>query len=94
LSPAVLCLIPQERSTTTQDVWVTLHDNFDHIDVGSWHLVWVKILHMHMKDASDAAHYLSEHSTARCDLICMGASYSDEEAIFHLIEGLPETGTW
>lgn len=24
----------------------------------------------------------------------MGASYSDEEAVFHLIDGLPETGTW
>ncbi|KIN94253.1 hypothetical protein M404DRAFT_168827 [Pisolithus tinctorius Marx 270] len=47
-----------------------------------------------MKDAGDAARYLSEHSAARRDLIRMGASYSDEEAIFHLIEGLPETGTW
>ncbi|KIO14374.1 hypothetical protein M404DRAFT_121562 [Pisolithus tinctorius Marx 270] len=91
---AVLCLIPQERSTTAWDVWVALHDNFDHVDVGSWHLVWARILHMHMKDASDMAHYLLEHSTARHDLIHMGASYSDEEAIFHLIEGLLETGTW
>ncbi|KIN94250.1 hypothetical protein M404DRAFT_168822, partial [Pisolithus tinctorius Marx 270] len=94
LSPAVLRLIPQERSTTARDVWVALHDNFDHVDVGSQHLVWAKILRMCMKDASDAARYLSEHSAARRDLICMGASYSDKEGIFHLIEGLPETGTW
>ncbi|KIN92896.1 hypothetical protein M404DRAFT_36621 [Pisolithus tinctorius Marx 270] len=94
LSLAVLRLIPQERPTTARDVWIALHDNFDHVDVGSQHLVWARILHMHMKDASDAACYLSEHSAARCDLIHMGVSYSDEEAIFHLIEGLPETGTW
>ncbi|KAI6138484.1 hypothetical protein BKA82DRAFT_140655 [Pisolithus tinctorius] len=98
LSPAVLCLIPQERSTTARDIWKALHDNFcwniksfynfDHINVSSHHLVHVKILHL------DAAQYLSEHSAAQQDLIRMGASYSDEEAISHLIEGLPDTGTW
>ncbi|KIO10916.1 hypothetical protein M404DRAFT_128903 [Pisolithus tinctorius Marx 270] len=59
LSPAVLHLIPQECSTTTRDIWKALHNNFDHIDVGSHHLICVKILHLWMKDAADAVHYLS-----------------------------------
>ncbi|KIO14719.1 hypothetical protein M404DRAFT_119852 [Pisolithus tinctorius Marx 270] len=79
LSPAVLHLIPQEHSTTAHDIWKALHNNFDHID---------------MKDAADMAHYLLEHSAAQQDLICMGASYSDKEVIFHLIEGLLDAGTW
>ncbi|KAI6002408.1 hypothetical protein F5J12DRAFT_683500, partial [Pisolithus orientalis] len=91
-SPTVLFLIPQECSTTAHDVWKTLHDTFDHVDVGLHHLVHAKILHLQMKDASNATCYLSEHSAAHQDLICMRVPYTDEEAIFHLIEGLLETG--
>ena len=94
LSPAVLQLIPQERSSTACDTWKLLHSHFDHIDLGSQYLVREKILGLQMKDAKDAQRYLGEHDTLRRDLIRMGVSYSDGEAIFNLLKGLPCTGTW
>ena len=56
--------------------------------------MWEKILGLQMKDAKDTQCYLGEHDTLRRDLIRMGVSYSDGEAIFNLLKGLPCTGTW
>ena len=43
LSPAVQRLIPQEHSVTACDSWRLLHSHFNHVDLGSQHLVWEKI---------------------------------------------------
>lgn len=53
-----------------------------------------KILSLQMKDAKDAQRYLGEHDALRRDLIQMGVAYSDSEAVFNLLKGLPHTGTW
>ncbi|KIM65043.1 hypothetical protein SCLCIDRAFT_114093 [Scleroderma citrinum Foug A] len=47
-----------------------------------------------MKDAKDAQHYLGKHDSLCWDLIQMQATYTDSEAIFNLLKGLPHTGTW
>jgi len=47
-----------------------------------------------MKDAKDAQHYLGEHDALRHELIQMGVMYTDNEAIFNILKGLPCTGTW
>ncbi|KIM50737.1 hypothetical protein SCLCIDRAFT_97129, partial [Scleroderma citrinum Foug A] len=87
-------LIPQERSVTARDAWKLLHSHFNHIDLGSQHLIQEKILNLQMADAADAERYLGEHDALRHDLIRMGVAYSDSEAIFNLLKGLPRTGTW
>ena len=93
LSPAVLQLIPREWSSTACNTWKLLHSHFDHIDLGSQYLVREKILGLQMKDTKDAQHYLGEHDTLHRDLIRMGMSYSNGEAVFNLLKGLPRTGT-
>ncbi|KAL4080887.1 hypothetical protein J3A83DRAFT_4367322 [Scleroderma citrinum] len=47
-----------------------------------------------MKGAADADCYLGEHNALQCDLLCMGVDYSNGEAIFNLLKGLPHFGTW
>ena len=94
LSPAVQRLIPQEHLVTAHDSWRLLHSHFNHVDLGSQHLVWDKILSLQMVDATDAERYLGEHDALRRKLIHMGVAYSDSEAIFNLLKGLPCTGTW
>ena len=94
LFPAVQRLIPQEHSVTARDAWSLLHSHFNHVDLGSQHLIREKILSLQMADAADAEHYLGEHDALRRDLIRMGVAYSNSEAIFNLLKGLPRTGTW
>lgn len=71
-----------------------MHLHFDHIDLGSQHLVHEKILGLQMKDAADAELYLGEQDTLHQELLRMGVNYLDGEAIFNLLKGLPRTGTW
>jgi len=87
-------LILQERSVTAPNSWKLLHSHFNHIDLGSQHLVQEKILSLEMVDAADAERYLGEHDALHRELIRMGVAYSDSEAIFNLLKGLPRTGTW
>ena len=94
LSPAILQLMPQERSSTARNAWQLLHSHLDHIDLGSQYLVREKILGLQMKDAKDAQRYLGEHDSLHQDLIRMQVTYTDSEAIFNLLKGLPCTGTW
>ena len=94
LSPAILQLVPQERSSTARDAWQLLHSHLDHIDLGSQYLVREKILGLQMKDAKDAQRYLGEHDSLRQELIWMQVAYTDSEAIFNLLKGLPHTSTW
>ena len=95
LSPAILQLMPQERSSTACNfAWQLLHSHLDHIDLGSQYLVREKILGLQMKDAKDAQRYLGEHDSLHQDLIRMQVAYTDSEAIFNLLKGLPRTGTW
>ena len=94
LSPTVLQRIPQEQSSTARDAWKLLHSLFDHIDLGSQYLVCEKIFGLQMKDAKDAQRYLGEHETLCRDLVRMGVAYSDSEAVFNLLKGLPRAGTW
>ena len=71
-----------------------MHSLFDHVDLGSQYLIREKIFGLQMKDAKDAQRYLGEHETLRRDLVRMGVAYSDSEAVFNLLKGLPRAGTW
>ncbi|KAG6327874.1 hypothetical protein ID866_11215 [Astraeus odoratus] len=82
LSLSVLHLIPQEWSSTACDTWATQH------------AVHEKLLSLQMAGEKDAECYLGEHDALQHNLICMGTTYTDEEAIFNLLKGLPCTRTW
>jgi hypothetical protein len=47
-----------------------------------------------MKDANNANNYIGLHISYRDRLIGMGAAYSDEEAVFNLLMGLPSSPAW
>ncbi|KAJ8579449.1 hypothetical protein M405DRAFT_870262 [Rhizopogon salebrosus TDB-379] len=47
-----------------------------------------------MKNSLDGSRYVGQHISYRDRLIGMGATYSDEEAVFHLLTGLPTTSAW
>jgi hypothetical protein len=47
-----------------------------------------------MKDANDANNYIGLHISYHNWLIGMGAAYSDKEAVFNLLTGLPSSPAW
>jgi hypothetical protein len=49
---------------------------------------------LQMKDAADASNYVGQHSVLRERLLHMGAVYTDAEAVFQLLRGLPRSGSW
>jgi gag-polypeptide of LTR copia-type len=94
LLPSILRLIPQKCSTTACKAWKILHSHYAHDDLASKHAVCERILSLQMSGEKDTKCYLGEHDVLHRDLIQMGANYTDDEAIFSLLKGLPHTGTW
>ena len=47
-----------------------------------------------LKDADDVARYLGVFKDTRCRFIQVGVSYSNDQLIFDLLQGLPEAIKW
>ncbi|KAG1791645.1 uncharacterized protein BJ212DRAFT_1219588, partial [Suillus subaureus] len=69
-----------------------LEDHFDWVDMGSQHVVCQSIYVLWMKDATDASNYVGQHSVLHEWMLCMRVVYTDAEAVFQLLCGLPHTG--
>jgi hypothetical protein len=94
LAPGVSLLIPRTAGVTAHLAWKTLRDHFHRSDVSSQYVIRRQIQSLHMKDSLDGSRYVGQHISYRDRLIGMGATYSDEEAVFHLLTGLPTTSAW
>src|SRR6267154_2970605 len=62
--------------------------------MGSQHVVWQSLYTLQMKDAADASNYVGRHCVLCEWLLRMGAVYTDAEAVFQLLCGLPRSGAW
>src|SRR5262245_62148294 len=47
-----------------------------------------------LMDVADVPHYLAEFNQACERLKAMGAPYPDEDAIYQLLKGIPDLGSW
>ncbi|KAG1741812.1 uncharacterized protein EDB91DRAFT_1052246 [Suillus paluster] len=83
LSTSVQQLISTSHRVTAWDAWKTLEDHFRQ-----------SIYSLQMKDTADASHYVGQHTVLHKCLLRMGVIYTDAEAVFQLLHGLPRTGTW
>lgn len=94
LSMTVQQLISTHHSVTARDAWSILSSHFRRVDMGSQHVVRQSLYALQMKDAADASNYVGQHCVLRERLLRMGVVYTDAEAVFQLLHGLPKTGTW
>ncbi|KIK44429.1 hypothetical protein CY34DRAFT_37599, partial [Suillus luteus UH-Slu-Lm8-n1] len=85
LAPSIHLLIPRNTSVTAREAWKILKDHFHRNDVSSQFVIRRHIQALCMKDAHDANNYVGQHISCRDCLIGMGASYSDEEAVFNIL---------
>lgn len=94
LTPGVSLLIPHTTNTTARGAWQILRDHFHRSDVSSQYVLRRQIQALRMKDSQDGSRYVGQHISYRDRLIGMGATYSNEEAVFHLLTGLPSAAVW
>ncbi|KAG2067623.1 hypothetical protein BDR04DRAFT_1026876, partial [Suillus decipiens] len=94
LSVTVQQLMSMSHKVTAHDAWKTLEDHFGWIDMGLQHVVQQSLYTLQMKDAADVSNYIGQHSVLRECLLHMGVVYTDVEAVFQLLWGLPCSGTW
>ncbi|OAX32085.1 hypothetical protein K503DRAFT_677394, partial [Rhizopogon vinicolor AM-OR11-026] len=94
LTPGVSLLIPRTTNATAREAWKILRDHFHRSDVSSQYVLRRQIQGLRMKDSLDGSRYVGQHISYRDRLIGMGATYSDEEAVFHLLTGLPSAVVW
>ncbi|KAG1784231.1 hypothetical protein EV702DRAFT_1191234 [Suillus placidus] len=78
LSVTVQQLISTHHLVTARDAWKTLAEHFGQVDMGSQHVVHQSL------PALCASRTSALH----------GAVYTDAEAVFQLLRGLPRSGTW
>lgn len=94
LSILVQQLISTSHKVFARDAWKTLEDHFGCTDMGPQHVIHQNLYTLHMKDTADASNYVGQHSVLCERLLRMGTMYTDAEAVFQLLRGLPHSGTW
>ena len=77
-----------------REQWETLSQCFAHNDLLSQYELCSRIRSERLKDADDAARYLGVFEDARHRFIQMGVTYSNDEAVFDLLQGLPNMIEW
>lgn len=94
LSISVQQLISTSHKVSAHDAWKTLEDHFGRTDMGSQHVIHQSLYALQMKDTADTSNYIGQHSVLQERLLRMGAIYTDAEAVFQLLHGLPCSGSW
>ena len=94
LSTSVQQFISDDHTVSARKAWTMLADHYSRTDVGSQYLVRKTLGSLQMKDTADVANYIGRHTTLRERLLRMGGTYSDDDAIYQLLRGLPNTGPW
>ena len=94
LTPGVSLLIPRTTNVTARAIWAILRDHFHRSDISSQYVIRQQIQALRMKDSLDRGNYVGQHISYHDRLIGMGATYSNEEAVFHLLSGLPASPIW
>ncbi|KAI9570724.1 hypothetical protein HD554DRAFT_2017974, partial [Boletus coccyginus] len=81
-------------SQSACEQWSILSQRYARNDLMSQYELWSRIRLEKLKDADDEACYLGVFEDAQHQFIQMGISYSNDESIFDLLQGLPEAIEW
>ncbi|KAF8833427.1 hypothetical protein BDN67DRAFT_876164, partial [Paxillus ammoniavirescens] len=75
-------------------IWELIGRHYGCKDLSTQFVIHKQLAALRMKDASDASRYVGEHLSLRCRLLEMGANFSEEESVFQLLTGLPQSPEW
>jgi len=81
-------------SQTACQQWEILAQQFSRNNLMSQYELQARIRAEKLKDAEDAPHYLGVFEDVCRHFIQMGVTYSNDEAIFDLLQGLPDIIEW
>ena len=82
------------ESQMVREQWEILSKRYLRTDLLSQYELRAHVRSEKLKDADDAPRYLGIFEDARRRFIQMGVSYSNDEAIFDLLQGLPDGVEW
>ncbi|KIK32891.1 hypothetical protein CY34DRAFT_100585, partial [Suillus luteus UH-Slu-Lm8-n1] len=82
------------EKVTARHQWQFLHKRFACLDVTSQFELRDQLFSERLKDAEDASRYLSVFENGRRRFAEMGVTFTDEESIWMLLHGLPDTPQW
>jgi hypothetical protein len=92
LSPIVQNMLGEKLTARQQ--WDMLLKRFARLDVTSQFELRTQLFSEKLKDADDASRYLSVFENGRRRFAEMQVTFTDEESIWMLLNGLPETPQW
>ncbi|KAG2060197.1 hypothetical protein BDR06DRAFT_852490, partial [Suillus hirtellus] len=92
LSPIVQNIL--DEGLSARDQWEMLAKRFARLDVTSQYELRSQLFTERLKDAEDAPRYLGVFENGRRRFAEMRITFTDEEAIFMLLNGLPDTPQW
>ena len=94
VSPLVASNIPSKCEDSSHLTWIHLRSTYDRIDAAAQFALRSSILSLHLKDASDAERYLGDFNQAWERLSGSGVVYLESKAVYQLLFGIPESGSW
>ncbi|KIK76794.1 hypothetical protein PAXRUDRAFT_100873, partial [Paxillus rubicundulus Ve08.2h10] len=83
-----------DENQTARQQWDVLAQRYSRTDILSQYELRACVRSEKLKDTSDALRYLGVFEDARRRFIQMGVMYSEDEAVFDLLQGLPEMVDW
>lgn len=92
LSPVVQNIL--DESLSAHEQWDVLAQCFSRLDITSQFELRSQLFSERLKDAEDAPCYLGVLENGRRRFAEMGVVFTDEEAIFMLLNGLPNSPQW
>ena len=94
VSPIVMMSIPSSMEEDGRAVWTHLRRQYDHTDVSAQFSILKRLEKIQLKDASDAPRFLGEFGEGFERLTNAGMSMTEDQRIYLLLKGLPDTGHW
>jgi hypothetical protein len=83
-----------DENLTAWEQWKILSQQYSWNDLLSQYELRARVHSEKLKDAEDAVRYLGIFEDARRCFIQMGITYSDDEVVFDLLQGLPDIIEW
>lgn len=94
LSSLVTANLPMKCDDSARETWRCLHDSHGKVDVTAQFALRSHMTSLKLTGLSDVDRYLGEINTGRVKFMAMGINYTDAEAIYQTLLGIPDTGTW
>ena len=94
LSPLVSSNIPSHCDNSMRQTWRHLKTSYERIDTVAQFALRSQLSSLRLRDVSNTERYLGEFNRACEQLTAARVAYSDANAVYQLLFGIPETGTW